>query len=189
VSLPKVTPLPAPSVTRRLALLEEMSADFADAPAEALLGTVAASGVWTPHLWMDPVTENPAPGTIEQWEVYNATADAHPVHVHEVAFQVVDRQAISIDEPGMTVALEPGSRPTPPEPWETGYKDTVVAYPGQVTRIKARFGPGGQFAWHCHIVEHEDNEMMRPYRVGPVQPGQPMPPAMAMKSRAARMRR
>ena len=62
---------------------------------------------------------------------------------------------------------------TPPEPWETGFKDTVIAYPGQVTRVKARFTTPGQFVWHCHIVEHEDNEMMRPYRIGPAQPGQP----------------
>jgi FtsP/CotA-like multicopper oxidase with cupredoxin domain len=53
------------------------------------------------------------------------------------------------------------------------FKDTVIAYPGQVTRVKVRFDHPGQFVWHCHIVEHEDNEMMRPYRIGPVQPGQP----------------
>ena len=51
--------------------------------------------------------------------------------------------------------------------------DTVIAYPGQVTRVKAQFNNAGQFVWHCHIVEHEDNEMMRPYRIGPLQPGQP----------------
>ena len=61
----------------------------------------------------------------------------------------------------------------PPEPWETGLKDTVIAYPGEVTRIRMRFGVPGQYVWHCHIVEHEDNEMMRPYRIGPEQPGQP----------------
>jgi spore coat protein A len=49
----------------------------------------------------------------------------------------------------------------------------VIAYPAQVTRVRARFDTPGQFVWHCHIVEHEDNEMMRPYRIGPVQPGQP----------------
>jgi FtsP/CotA-like multicopper oxidase with cupredoxin domain len=54
-------------------------------------------------------------------------------------------------------------------------KDTVIAYPGQVTRIRGRFDTPGQFVWHCHIVEHEDNEMMRPYRIGPEQPGQPSP--------------
>ena len=72
---------------------------------------------------------------------------------------------------------EPPSRlvgdPRPPEIWESGVKDTVIAYPGEVTRIKATFNNPGQFVWHCHIVEHEDNEMMRPYRIGPVQDGQP----------------
>ena len=63
---------------------------------------------------------------------------------------------------------------TPPEPWENGFKDTVVAYPAQVTRLRARFSSPGQFVWHCHIVEHEDNEMMRPFRIGPVQHGQPV---------------
>ena len=63
--------------------------------------------------------------------------------------------------------------PRPPESWESGFKDTVIAYPGEVTRIRAQFKKTGQFVWHCHIVEHEDNEMMRPYRIGPVQPGQP----------------
>jgi FtsP/CotA-like multicopper oxidase with cupredoxin domain len=53
------------------------------------------------------------------------------------------------------------------------HPDTVIGYPGQVTRVRAQFGTPGQFVWHCHIVEHEDNEMMRPYRIGPVQPGQP----------------
>ena len=62
---------------------------------------------------------------------------------------------------------------TGPEPWETGFKDTVIAYPGQVTRVRSRFLVAGQYVWHCHIVEHEDNEMMRPFRIGPVQVGQP----------------
>jgi FtsP/CotA-like multicopper oxidase with cupredoxin domain len=177
--LPPITPLPAATVTRPLALLEEMSMYFADAPAETLLGTVAVDptglGFWTPQMWSEPVSENPAVGATEIWEFYNATADAHPMHVHEVVFEVVNRQPIFVDEASKTVQVVPGSLPTPPEPWETGYKDTVLAYPGQVTRIRAQFNTPGQFVWHCHIVEHEDNEMMRPYRIGPVQPGQPMP--------------
>ena len=176
--LPAITPLPPETVTRPLALLEEMSTFFDDAPIEALLGTVAgdpnvAPGVWTKQLWMDPVTENPAAGTTEVWEIYNTTADGHPMHIHEVAFEVVTRQEIVVDEDTMEVQVGPGSAPTPPEPWETGFKDTVIAYPGQVTRVRVRFNTPGQYVWHCHIVEHEDNEMMRPYRVGPAQPGQP----------------
>jgi spore coat protein A len=176
--LPPLPVLPPATVTRRVALLEEMSLFFADAPAETLLGTVAgdpnvAPRVWTKRLWMDPVTENPAVGATEVWEMYNATADAHPMHVHEVVFEVVNRQDIFVNEGAQEVQVVPGSVPAPPQPWERGFKDTVIAYPGQVTRIKARFATPGQFVWHCHIVEHEDNEMMRPYRIGPVQPGQP----------------
>ena len=53
----------------------------------------------------------------------------------------------------------------------------MIAYPGQVTRVRMQFKVPGQYVWHCHIVEHEDNEMMRPYSIGPEQPGQPMPHA------------
>jgi spore coat protein A, manganese oxidase len=175
LQLPAITPLPPATVTRPLALLEEASA-FHDGPAEALLGTVAGDpnivpGVWSKRLWMDPVTENPAIGATEVWELYNATEDAHPMHIHEVHFEVVNRQDILVDEEGETVRVT-GS-PAPAEPWENGLKDTVIAYPGQVTRVRIRFDRPGQFVWHCHIVEHEDNEMMRPYRIGPVQLGQP----------------
>ncbi len=178
LQLPAITPLPAATVTRPLALLEEMSAFFADSPAEAVLGTVAgdpnvAPGVWAKQLWMDPVTENPAVGATEIWEIYNATGDGHPMHLHELTFEVLNRQPIFVNEETQEVQVVPGSVPRPPEPWETGFKDTVIAYPGEVTRIKAQFNTPGQYVWHCHIVEHEDNEMMRPFRIGPVQPGQP----------------
>jgi spore coat protein A len=174
--LPAITPPPPATVTRPLALLEEASAFFEDAPTEALLGTVAgdpnvAPGVWTKRGWADPITENPAVGATELWELYNATEDAHPIHIHERTFEVVNRQDILVDEDNKTVQVT-GS-PQPPEPWESGFKDTVTAYPEQVTRVRVRFSNAGQFVWHCHIVEHEDNEMMRPYRIGPVQPGQP----------------
>jgi FtsP/CotA-like multicopper oxidase with cupredoxin domain len=178
MQLPAITPLPNATVTRPLALLEEISQFFADAPAEALLGTVAGNpnveaGVWTKRLWMDPVTENPAVGATEIWEMYNGTADAHPMHIHELLFQIVNRQDILVDEGNQTFQVVAGSVPQLPHPWENGWKDTVIAYPGQVTRLKVRFSQAGQFVWHCHIVEHEDNEMMRPYRIGPVQDGQP----------------
>jgi FtsP/CotA-like multicopper oxidase with cupredoxin domain len=149
-----------------------------EGPVEALLGTVTgdpnvAPGAWVNRLWMEPVTENPAVGATEVWEFYNTTGDAHPMHVHEVVFEVINRQDIFVDEATGQVQVVPGSLPIPPESWETGFKDTVTAYPGQVTRIRAQFNVPGQYVWHCHIVEHEDNEMMRPFRIGPVQPGQP----------------
>ncbi|HSB84820.1 MAG TPA: multicopper oxidase [Ilumatobacteraceae bacterium] len=178
--LPSVEPLPAHSVTRPLALIEEMSMFFEDSPAEAVLGTIvgdpnAVPGVLTKRPWMDDVTENPSVGATELWEFYNTTGDAHPMHVHEVLFEVIDRQPIVIDEASGTVRVDEAAPPRPPEDWESGFKDTVTAYPGEVTRIKARFARAGQYVWHCHIVEHEDNEMMRPYRIGPEQPGQPAP--------------
>jgi FtsP/CotA-like multicopper oxidase with cupredoxin domain len=178
LQLPAITSLPAATLTRPLALLEEMSQYFEDAPVEARLGTVSGdpstgASAWVPLAWQDPVSENPAPGAIEIWEFYNATADAHPIHIHEILFEVVNRQAILVDETTMTVQVDSLTAPTPPEPWETGFKDTVTAYPGEVTRVRSHFGRPGQFVWHCHIVEHEDNEMMRPYRIGPPQLGEP----------------
>jgi FtsP/CotA-like multicopper oxidase with cupredoxin domain len=180
LQLPAITPLPSPSVTRPLALLEAMSA-FHDGPAEALLGVVAgdpnvAPGVATARMWHEEITENPAVGATEVWELYNATEDAHPIHIHETTCEVLNRQPIVVtdeeDEP-LLIEVVSGSIRTPPESWETGFKETVIAYPHQVTRVKAQFNIPGQYVWHCHIVEHEDNEMMRPYRIGPVQPGQP----------------
>jgi spore coat protein A, manganese oxidase len=175
--LPPHTALPPATLTRRLALIEEMSEEFEDAPAEALLGIVdgnpnSGAGRWFKKLWMDPVTENPAVGTTEIWELYNTTGDAHPMHIHEVKFEVVNRQAIAVNEETEIVSVVPGTEVLP-EPWETGFKDTVIAYPGQVTRVRIQFDTAGQYTWHCHIVEHEDNEMMRPFRIGPVQAGQP----------------
>jgi FtsP/CotA-like multicopper oxidase with cupredoxin domain len=174
LQLPAIAPLPAPVTTRPLALMEQASA-YWDGPAEALLGNVDNMGMPMHKMWSDPVTENPNVGDTEVWELYNFTADAHPMHVHEVTFEVVNRQALALDpeteEPVQPVQLS--GPPRPPEAWENGLKDTVIAYPGEVTRIRAQFNTPGQFVWHCHIVEHEDNEMMRPYRIGPVQPGQP----------------
>jgi bilirubin oxidase len=122
-------------------------------PQAALLGTVDSGPVGQPLLWDHPVTENPALGATEIWEIYNFTEDAHPIHLHQVQFRVLDRQ----DSMG---AIRPA------EAWESGFKDTVIAYPGEITRILATFDIAGLYVWHCHIVEHEDNEMMRPLFVG-----------------------
>ena len=182
--------LPAPSAAptearvRRLALLEHMheihdhEVEEGEAPAAALLGvlegdpTVRAEA--HPLTWADPVTENPSVGDTEVWELYNLTADAHPVHVHETPFEVLERRHIMTEEAEYVVGVgEPvGTVPS----GDRGLKDTVIAYPETVTRIRMTFRNAGQFVWHCHVLEHEDNEMMRPYRVGPVQPGQPSEP-------------
>jgi spore coat protein A len=172
LQLPAITPLPTETLTRQLALIEkaDTGADEEDGeiegPVEALLGTVS-DGVWTERKWMDEVTENPTLGATEVWEIYNTTADAHPMHIHEITFELVNRQALALDSEAEVVEpIQLDGSSNPPEPWESGFKDTVIAYPGQVTRVRARFNTPGQFVWHCHIVEHEDNEMMRPYRIG-----------------------
>jgi FtsP/CotA-like multicopper oxidase with cupredoxin domain len=172
--LPMIDPLGPADNTRQISLNEEesksvrvvededgnivLACDDPSAevfgPTAALLGTVNPDGTGNPLLWGDAITENPALGSTEVWEIHNFTEDAHPIHVHLVMFQVVDRE----DGDGNIRG---------PEPWETGWKDTVIAYPGEITRIKARFDLAGLYVWHCHILEHEDNEMMRPYRVGP----------------------
>jgi spore coat protein A, manganese oxidase len=169
--LPGIAALPAATTTRQVSLNEVDSETVlvseADGnivldceggepfgPKEALLGTLAG-GAGVPLHWDDPITENPAVGATELWELYNFTEDAHPIHIHEILFEVVNREDI---ESGAVRG---------PEPWEAGArKDTVVAYPDEITRVKATFDRGGLFVWHCHIVEHEDHEMMRPYRIG-----------------------
>ncbi len=181
LQLPALTPLPPENRTRPLALIEKAGVGFdaegseVEGPVEALLGTVE-SGFPVERLWMDPVTENPQLGDTEVWEIYNTTADAHPMHIHELAFEVVDREGLLLGGEDGDQVVQPfqlDGDASPPRPWETGVKDTVVALPAQVTRIRARFETPGQYVWHCHIVEHEDNEMMRPFRIGSEQPGQP----------------
>jgi FtsP/CotA-like multicopper oxidase with cupredoxin domain len=145
-----------------------------DGPLAAALGT-ADAGNAVDYMWMDPVTENPGVGDTEVWEFYNTTGDAHPMHVHAVTFEVIDRErlAASPDTDDLLTTLQPTGEKRGPEAWERGRKDMVIAYPGEVTRIKATFETRGQFVWHCHIVEHEDNEMMRPFRIGRRRFGQP----------------
>ena len=121
-------------------------------PKAAVLGVNGSAG-GAVQLWDDPIAQNPALGAVEQWDLWNWSADAHPIHLHLVKFEVVNREII-------------GGATRPPEPWEAGWKDTVIAYPGEVTRIKALFDVAGLYVWHCHILSHEDNEMMVPYCVG-----------------------
>lgn len=169
LTLPTVADLGEATTVRRLSLNEADSGVLENVgPRAAFLGTVDEAGNPQPLMWSESVTENPRVGDTEVWELYNFTADAHPIHVHLVQFQVINRQPLQTDVDGMT---EPPARfagePVAPESWESGYKDTVIAYPGAVTRIKAHFDRPGRFVWHCHILEHEDNEMMRPYIVAP----------------------
>lgn len=164
LQLPAIAAPKTPDRVRRVSLDEADSATLDDVgPRRTLLGTVDADGNPTALLWMDEPTEVVAAGATEIWEIYNFTDDAHPIHLHQVQVRIVDRQALITDDDGKTAppARLAGS-PMAPEDWELGTNDTVIAYPGQVTRIQATFDKAGLFVWHCHILEHEDNEMMRP---------------------------
>jgi spore coat protein A, manganese oxidase len=116
--------------------------------------------------WHDPVTENPVLNSTEIWSFINPTDDSHPIHLHLVRFQILDRRKFETFGYLSHQQLKFTGPPVPPDPSEAGWKDTVRAEPGMVTRIIARFeGFVGRYVWHCHILEHEDNEMMRPYDV------------------------
>jgi spore coat protein A len=120
-------------------------------------------------MWDDPATEVLIEDDTEEWEFYNTTDDAHPIHVHLVSFEVLERRPFTATQNAVTGALsgiELGA-PEEPLPNERGPKDTVLVYPGQVTRIRLRFDKPGRYVWHCHIVSHEDNDMMRPIEVLP----------------------
>jgi len=116
--------------------------------------------------WNMPVSESPVLDSTEIWELANTTDDAHPIHLHLVRFQILDRRSFDVSEYWMKNHVKFTGPVIPPEPGEAGWKDTVRADPGMVTRIIVRFeGYTGRYVWHCHILEHEDNEMMRPFEV------------------------
>lgn len=157
------------------------------------------------------IAEPVAMNTLEVWEFVNTTVDAHPIHLHLVQFQVLDRRPVDTvaylaasgyDEDGDGMLMEhevgtgaypaPGVTPyflgpaQPPPANELGWKDTVVAPPGMVTRILVPFGDEAvstpiaaravyvpdydegenDYVWHCHILEHEEKDMMQYYRIG-----------------------
>jgi FtsP/CotA-like multicopper oxidase with cupredoxin domain len=162
---------------------------------QPLLGTVNdgdlnMANVATAYTWFQPTTETPAMGT-EIWEVYNYTADAHPVHLHLVNFEILDRVDFEYEITGtQTVTQHNGNTGVSPEVsyirnltpasvgaeyFETAPKDMVTALPGdpdgspatgQMVRLRADFNKSGRYVWHCHILSHEDHEMMRVLQVG-----------------------
>jgi spore coat protein A len=118
--------------------------------------------------WTMPVTENPILDSVEIWNLINLTDDAHPIHLHLVKFQILDRRSFNVAVYWARNEVQYTGSVVPPEAGEAGWKDTVRADPGMETRIIVRFeGFTGRYVWHCHILEHEDNEMMRPFDVLP----------------------
>jgi FtsP/CotA-like multicopper oxidase with cupredoxin domain len=231
----------APDVYRQLTL-NEVGSPISGAPLEALLNNSKWDGQQVdervyPHAiaprgdftqsgdYSVPTyySEMPDEGTMEVWDIINITADAHPIHLHLVQFQILER--IPFDDVAYLAEYEAsfpggaylpgygppfdyrvantagavGGNPDPlvyemassargprrgPAAHEAGWKDTVTTYPGEVTKIAVRFAPtdvpadaagplgypfdpddGHGYVWHCHILDHEDNEMMRPTEV------------------------
>ena len=154
LALPVRTLLGPADRVRQVSLNEEDSLVLPGVgPRAAELGTLDALGNGVIKGWDEPISEVVRLGDTEVWEIHNFTMDAHPIHIHQVMFEVLNREN------------KVSGQVRPPEAWETGPKDTVTAYPDEITRVKARFNLPGLYVWHCHIVEHEDNEMMRPSRV------------------------
>jgi spore coat protein A len=145
------------------------------------LGTTVSSGTNNQGqtMWGRPyesaATETPSAGAVEVWQLYNLTGDTHPIHFHLVNVQIIQRQAFAGDpQSGITLV---GS-PSPPDPNEMGWKETVRMNPGEVTTIITQFNlptlpasmgdprsprtGGHEYVWHCHILEHEEHDMMRP---------------------------
>jgi len=213
-----------PSITRLLTLNEVMGAA---GPLEVLVNNTKYDGTKSPNAngLANPtgITEMPLDGSTEVWEIVNLTADAHPIHLHLVQFQLISRQAFNVSAymkkynslfppatfngvayPGgvyipeygppafFNTTPKLGGNPdvapylqgalAPPDPEEIGWKDTFKMFPGEVTRVVVRWLPqnvavggtgtypfdpktGPGYVWHCHIIDHEDNEMMRPYKV------------------------
>jgi FtsP/CotA-like multicopper oxidase with cupredoxin domain len=241
-AIPDVTPMginfgpvvPAPTRLRKVALFEGMdeygrlqpllgtaepATDYAGNPINwpatpeytsvGLIGQMEGS-----IAWHSPTTENPALDSTEEWEIWNVTGDAHPVHLHLVNFEILGRQEIVWDSHtteddrvipndmyntpagnGTYLVTQPtvqhNSVAGDPATYGNGFrivnltyggpvslgsadgyvenapKDMVTALPGQITRIKATFDKPGRYVWHCHILSHEDHEMMRVLYVGP----------------------
>ncbi|HEU4725192.1 MAG TPA: multicopper oxidase domain-containing protein [Candidatus Eisenbacteria bacterium] len=198
--LASVPRLSNPVRTRTMTLNEQMGAE----------GPLGAFLNGTPY--MAAVTELPALGTTEMWEVVNLTGDAHPIHLHLVQFQLLNRQKVNVRRyqnafdaangmlPVMSYTPVPvgpylKGKPAPADPNERGWKDTYRVNPGEVARFLIRFAPQDDspsfafdataepgYVWHCHILEHEENDMMRPYKL--VAPSAAIAVADAMQAAA-----
>jgi spore coat protein A, manganese oxidase len=175
LQLPPLPFLPAPSVTR----VQHLSETLDPLTGNPINLNVEDAPYLNDDTHLPDVTTTPAANAVEDWLLVNTTADTHPIHLHLVTFEVIDRRPFDVAayDP-KTQAITYTGPAAPGAPNENGRKDTVQANPGEVTRIRARFElpdegtivlPTGvdnpQYVWHCHILEHEENDMMRAFEV------------------------
>jgi spore coat protein A len=173
-------PQAATAIPRTVTITEFDSIIDPAGPSEAQLGNA-----FGPLPWMDPITENVKQFTTERWTIVNRTADSHPIHLHQTQFRVETRTPIDLAAydaaiaacqatptgaacpPNPDLFVKKGATASPAFPWEAGTKDTLQTNPGEITKLVAFFDIPGLYVWHCHILSHEDNEMMRPLCVSP----------------------
>jgi spore coat protein A len=116
--------------------------------------------------WHEPTTEFPKLNSTEIWEFVNLTEDTHPMHMHLVRFQLLDRRSFNTEDFLKTNKIRYTGEPVPPDASEAGWKDTIQCPDSTVTRVIVHFeGFPGKYLYHCHILEHEANDMMRPFEV------------------------
>jgi len=197
IALPaKLSEIPTltPDVPKKVLTLNVSKESPGDAPKLLLNG----------QKWNAPITESAIVGSTVEWEIANLTTSAHPIHVHLIQFLITNKQDFNSTNYGdewtqlngkpplhhstIQLPVEPflTGNPIDPPLNERGWKDTVLALPGKVTRLKLRFAPqdakpnkvkpgvnlfpfdptiGPGYVWHCHILGHADNEMMRPLMI------------------------
>ncbi|AHJ28255.1 multicopper oxidase domain-containing protein [Nodularia spumigena CS-584] len=164
-----ITPLTATVPPKQLALFQLREAGNNDL---FLLGTLEDGS----FKYSDPVTEKTLLDQTEVWELYNTTQYTHTIHIHLIAFQVLNRQnfrgnVVSEIDPkkGETKQYLRNvyfqSDPKDPEIYEQGRKDSIIVYPNEVVRVIAKYDRAGKYVWHCHVLIHEDHDMMRPMEI------------------------
>jgi spore coat protein A len=134
---------------------------FPFGPVRALLGTVntgTTPPVTTGKFWSDPISQFVKLDATETWAIWDFTMDSHPIHLHLVKFRIVGSRTFNPTSGALGAFVLPN-------PVDAGWKDTVNVMPQQVTFVKATFDIEGLYVWHCHLLEHEDNEMMLQYCV------------------------
>jgi spore coat protein A, manganese oxidase len=175
LQLPALAALPAPSLTRVQHLSETLD-PITGAPIHL---NVEDAPYLDQRTHLPDVTTRPAADAVEDWLLVNTTADTHPIHLHLVTFEVIERRPFDVaayDPTRQTIRYTGPAVPAAAN--ENGRKDTVQANPGEVTRIRARFElpdegtillppdvTNPQYVWHCHILEHEENDMMRAFEI------------------------
>ncbi|HET9825537.1 MAG TPA: multicopper oxidase domain-containing protein, partial [Chitinophagaceae bacterium] len=159
--LPSITPLVQDGPVRKLLLAE---GEDAFERIEPVLGTIDGGAMD----FDEPVTENIKLNDTEIWEFYNTTVDAHPIHLHLVKLQAISHQKFIADQDPVTKKLSNIRLVGQPKVYDLdkeGWEDTHIMLPGEVTRVIAKFDRAGKYVWHCHILSHEDHDMMRPFIV------------------------